>query len=481
MTAIVLVALAASLLSMVAAAPPAAAAITIKAPWDGGKTFAVGNPPGSNVGGGYYGHCCTGYTTEYYAVDINGPGGGNTDCGEDIRATAPGKVIKIGTYSPSGISYVRIDHGGGYTSEYQHMANPPLVHEQDDVKQGDKIGDMSNIGTQYCHLHFVVKLNGTSIAPSPMSGTTLPASGGTWVTSDNYPSSTIPSTTFARRDLAFVKWAPTGSGRIEVHTATAASGYASFGVHAATPIGASDTNGVFDMADVNADGRADLVYIKRRNTGSGRIEVHWVSAATGYSSFGGNIATVFSAANDPNGSFEMADMNGDGRADLVFTKTRNTGSGRIELHWADAASGYARFGANLATAFSLADAGNGYFHPADMNADGRVDLAFVKIRNTGSARIEVHWANAAAGYGSFGGHYATALSGAERNNGWFETVDMNGDRAADLVFIKDYNIGSGRIELHWLDAGAGFSKVSLSAATAFSAAEAGHGFFTMMA
>jgi 5-hydroxyisourate hydrolase-like protein (transthyretin family) len=285
----------------------------------------------------------------------------------------------------------------------------------------------------------------------------------------------------ASRDLAFVKWAPTGSGRIEVHTATATSGYTGFGVHAATPIGAGDTNGVFDMADVNADGRVDLVYIKRRNTGSGRIEVHWVNAATGYSSFGGNIATVFSAADDPNGSFEMADMNGDGRADLVFTKTRNTGSGRIELHWADAASGYTRFGANLATAFSLADAGNGYFHPADMNADGRVDLAFVKIRNTGSGRIEVHWANAAAGYGSFGGNFATALSAAERTNGWFETVDMNSDRRADLVFLKDYNVGSGRIELHWLDAGAGFSRVTFSAATAFSAAEAGHGFFTMMA
>jgi surface antigen len=281
------------------------------------------------------------------------------------------------------------------------------------------------------------------------------------------------------RDLAFVKWAPTGSGRIEVHTATAASRYASFGVHAATPIAAGDTNGVFDMADVNADGRADLVYIKRRNTGSGRIELHWVNAATGYRSWGGNLATVFSAADDANGAFELADMNGDRRADLVFTKTRNTGSGRVELHWADAASGYVRFGANLVTVFSPADAGNGYFHPADMNADGRVDLAFVKIRNTGSGRIEVHWANAATGYGTFGGHYATALSGAERSNGWFETVDMNGDRAADLVFLKDYNVGSGRIELHWLDARAGFSRLTFSAATAFSAAEAGHGFFTM--
>jgi surface antigen len=299
-------------------------------------------------------------------------------------------------------------------------------------------------------------------------------------TSGGWPSSFIHLKDLtATRDLAYVKWAPTGSGRIEVHTATAASAYASFGIHAATPIAAGDTNGVFDMADVNADGRADLVYIKRRNTGSGRIELHWVNAATGYSSFGGNLATVFSAGNDPNGSFEMADMNGDRRADLVFAKTRNTGSGRVELHWADAASGYVRFGANLVTALSPADAGNGYFHPADMNADGRTDLAFVKIRNTGSGRIEIHWADAAAGYRSFGGHHATALNGGERNNGWFETTDMNGDRTADLVFIKDYNVGSGRIELHWLDARAGFSRLTASAATVFSAAEAGHGFFTV--
>jgi hypothetical protein len=82
-------------------------------------------------------------------------------------------------------------------------------------------------------------------------------------------------------------------------------------------------------------------------------------------------------------------------------------------------------------------------------------------------------------YGSFGGHYATALSGAERNNGWFEIVDMNGDQAADLVFLKDYNVGSGRIELHWLDARAGFSRLTFRAATVLSAAEAGHGFFTI--
>jgi hypothetical protein len=77
-----------------------------------------------------------------------------------------------------------------------------------------------------------------------------------------------------------------------------------------------------------------------------------------------------------------------------------------------------------------------------------------------------------------GATHAAAVSGGERTSGWFETVDLNGNRAADLAFLKDCSAGSGRIELHWLDVHAGFSRITSRAATAFSAPEAGHGFFT---
>ena len=166
------------------AAPASANSFTVYAPWDSGKTFAVGSP-GGQVGGGYYGH--TG--GEYYAVDINGPGGGNADCGEPVRATGAGTVT---TGSYGSINWLRIAHGGDYVSEYQHMQN--VLVKSGTVTRGQKIGEFGNVGTTYCHLHFVVRLNGASFAPSPMSGVVLPNSGGAWVTSNNSPVSSTPTT-----------------------------------------------------------------------------------------------------------------------------------------------------------------------------------------------------------------------------------------------------------------------------------------------
>jgi hypothetical protein len=165
----------------------AAGAPGFYAPWANGKEFAVGDPPRSGVGGGYYGHCCPGTPADqnYYAVDINGRG---DDCGEDVITTNSGMVSKIGTYDESGeglgrISYVQVDHGGGYVSEYQHVTDPVSVGTT--VGRGDVIAELGRVGATSCHLHFVVRLNGKSVPPSPMSGVGLPATGGIYVTSNN--------------------------------------------------------------------------------------------------------------------------------------------------------------------------------------------------------------------------------------------------------------------------------------------------------
>lgn len=191
---------------LIVPAQTAYAAPTISAPWDSGKTFAVGNPPNSGVGGGYYGHCCgQNPDLDYYAVDINGPGGGDADCGENVRATDGGTISTVGTYSPSNITYLRINHGGGYTSEYQHITSPLPVNTP--VNKGDVIAKIGNKGTTYCHLHFVVKLNGTSVPPSPMSGVNFPASGGIYVTSDNASGAGASGARIMTIDAAGSAWA----------------------------------------------------------------------------------------------------------------------------------------------------------------------------------------------------------------------------------------------------------------------------------
>ena len=87
----------------------------VYAPWDSGRTFDVGSPPGTYNNQNYYGHCCLDSNgnyiqSEYYAVDINKPSGAN-DCGETIRATNSGTVTKgnygsipYATHSPPAMS-----------------------------------------------------------------------------------------------------------------------------------------------------------------------------------------------------------------------------------------------------------------------------------------------------------------------------------------------------------------------------------------
>jgi hypothetical protein len=84
------------------------------------------------------------------------------------------------------------------------------------------------------------------------------------------------------------------------------------------------------------------------------VEVHSATASSTYQN-GQHSTTWFSAADANNGWFQMVGP------DLYFVKTKNTGSGRVEVHSATAASGYQRSSVDLPTWFSPADADNGWF------------------------------------------------------------------------------------------------------------------------
>jgi surface antigen len=241
-------------------------------------------------------------------------------------------------------------------------------------------------------------------------------------------------------DLFFVKTKNTGSGRVEIHSAPAASGYQSAGQHSVTYFSLGDSdNGWFQMFGGNAKTLSDpktlpdLYFIKTKNVGSGHVEVHSATAASNYQS-GIHSVTGFSPADANNGWFQMDDVDGDGRPDLVFIKTKNTGSGRVEVHWRTAATGF-QSGFDGTTYFSPGDSDNGWFQMVGK------DLYFVKTKNVGSGHVEVHSATALSNYQS-GMHNVTYFSPGDANNGWFE---MEGN---DLFFIKTKNTGSGSVEVH---------------------------------
>jgi hypothetical protein len=53
----------------------------------------------------------------------------------------------------------------------------------------------------------------------------------------------------------------------------------------ATSLKARAPNGVFALADFDRDAIGDLVFIKSRNTGSGTVEVHVLSSTSNYQTF----------------------------------------------------------------------------------------------------------------------------------------------------------------------------------------------------
>ena len=101
-----------------------------------------------------------------------------------------------------------------------------------------------------------------------------------------------------------------------------------------------------------------------------------------------------------------------GTADEWFIKTKNTGSGKVEVHSATAGSRYTT-GVSSTSRFSPADASNGWFQIVGN------DLWFIKTKNTGSGKVEVHSATAGSRY-TTGVSSTSRFSPADASNGWFQ-------------------------------------------------------------
>ena len=152
---------------------------------------------------------------------------------------------------------------------------------------------------------------------------------------------------------------------------------------------ANEQDGTWLMADWDRDGIPDLIFIKTANTPSGRVEVHVASGKSNYQTRVLETATTF--ANEQDGTWLMADWDRDGIPDLIFIKTANTPSGRVEVHVASGKSNYQTRVLEVATAFSNEQ--DGTWLMADWDRDGIPDLIIVKTANTPNGHVEVHVAS----------------------------------------------------------------------------------------
>jgi hypothetical protein len=251
-------------------------------------------------------------------------------------------------------------------------------------------------------------------------------------------------------------------------------------LHTGTPLSqAEDRNGDLLVADYDGDGIGDLFLIKRRNTGSAKIEVHVLSGKSNYQQFILQAETALAQSEDRNGDFLVADFDHDGIPDLFFIKHQNTGTNQIEVHILSGKSDYQQFLLQTATALAQGEALNGDFALADLDGDGIPDLFFIKRRNTGSNTIEVHVLSGKSNYQQFVLDTGTPLAQSEDQNGDFLTSDLDRDGVPDVLFIKRRNTGTNTIELHLLSGKSSYQKLTLHASTALAQSEDPNGSFQL--
>jgi hypothetical protein len=292
-----------------------------------------------------------------------------------------------------------------------------------------------------------------------------------------------------RATLFFIKTKNTGSGRVEIHTATAASNYKKSDLHTATYFTLTDAkNGYFQMV-----GR-DLYYIKVCNTGSGHVEVHSATASSNYKS-GAHLVyydTSFSGSScqaqvEQGSQPSKPIINGfsaTGRP-YLFSASGTYDNEHASMLYQGFNINNSMINAYTSTPFLLSDV-----YGTDINGSGTGELSaqgdaatFIKLRNTASNKIEYSRTTSLnKGDGPVTASLVlttpTAFNLYDADNGTFGSTDVNGDGQADVTFVKTKNTSSNRVEV--FDASAtNYKKLALAASTYFSLTDGANGIWQL--
>jgi hypothetical protein len=242
-----------------------------------------------------------------------------------------------------------------------------------------------------------------------------------------------------------------------------------FGASPISTVFPSENNGVWTFADLNGDGFQDLVYIKTRNTGTGKIELHGASNESLFKDYTLHTGTAFPV--EDQGTWLMQDWTGDGEADLIYIKKRNTGTKMVEIHVATGASRYQGFALQTGTCFECEGGECEDEDDGVWSVSRKGDLVYIKTRNCGSGKIEYHIASRASNYKQFTHHTPTAFD--VEDNGTYCIAPAGSGDFADLYYIKTSNTGSGKAEVHAASASSRWKSRLVDVVTSFEPEDSG--------
>jgi len=255
-------------------------------------------------------------------------------------------------------------------------------------------------------------------------------------------------------------WPP--AGRVEIHAQSSGSGYFGRMTDVATTwASGKPEDWRFFVGSSTGDSRPDLIGVHANNTASGFVEVKVASWASYYRDT--TVESITPARTfRPDQTTQLA-VGGPSGGDVYIIVVQGTGTGRVEIHRLSAVSQYRQWSLNTTTGLS-----SGYNTAQNrfLIARGSGDLYYVAHGWTGTGRSEIWALSASSGYTRYLWGAATPVGyTSDGDSQWV----LGGGSIPDVFWVQASRTGSGRVEIDALSPWSQYGAWTLHAATSLPA------------